>query len=61
MADKKLKVTLVKSANGIVPKNKKIIEALGLHKVNSSNILPDNDATRGMLRRVDYLVKVEEA
>ena len=38
-----------------------IIEALGLHKVNSSNILPDNDATRGMLRRVDYLVKVEEA
>lgn len=61
MADKKLKVTLVKSANGIVPKNKKIIEALGLHKVNSSNVLPDNEATRGMLRRVDYLVKVEEA
>lgn len=61
MADKKVKVTLVKSSNGIVPKNKKILEALGLHKVNSSNILPDNDATRGMLRRVDYLVKVEEA
>lgn len=61
MAEKKLKVTLVKSQNGVVPKNKKVLEALGLHKVNSSNTLPDNAAIRGMLRRVDYLVKVEEA
>ena len=33
MADKKLKVTLVKSTIGAVPKNKKTIEALGLTKV----------------------------
>ena len=32
MADKKLKVTLVKSTIGAVPKNKKTIEALGLNK-----------------------------
>ena len=33
MADKKLKVTLVKSTIGAVPKNKKTIEALGLNKL----------------------------
>ncbi len=61
MADKKLKVTLVRSSIGAVPKNKKVLEALGLHKVHSENILPDNGATRGMLRRVSHLIKVEEA
>lgn len=58
--EKKVKVTLVKSTIGAVPKNKKTIEALGLRKINSSNILPDNDTTRGMVRRVAHLVKVEE-
>jgi large subunit ribosomal protein L30 len=58
--EKKVKVTLVKSTIGAVPKNKKTVEALGLHKINSSNILPDNDTTRGMVRRVAHLVKVEE-
>ena len=33
MADKKLKVTLIKSTIGAVPKNKKTIEALGLTKL----------------------------
>lgn len=58
--EKKVKVTLVKSTIGAVPKNKKTVEALGLHKINSSNILHDNDTTRGMVRRVAHLVKVEE-
>lgn len=58
--EKKVKVTLVKSTIGAVPKNKKTVEALGLRKINSSNILPDNDTTRGMVRRVAHLVKVEE-
>lgn len=57
---KKLRITLVKSAIGAVPKNKKTVEALGLHKINSVNELPDNDATRGMIQRVRHLVKVEE-
>ena len=60
MADKKIKVTLVKSPIGAVPKNKATIEALGLRKLNQSNELPDNAATRGMLRNVAHLVKVEE-
>ena len=60
MAEKMLKVTLVRSTIGAVPKNKKTIEALGLKKVNKSVELPDNAATQGMLRKVAPDVKVEE-
>ena len=60
MADK-LKVTLVKSPIGCVPKNRRTVEALGLKKVNKTVELPDNAAVRGMVNQVSYLVKVEEA
>ena len=56
----KLKVTLVKSTIGAIPKQVKTVEALGLHKLNSSNELPDNEAVRGMIWKVRHLVKVEE-
>ena len=56
-----LKVTLVKSTIGAVPKHKKTVEALGLKKVNKTAELPDNAATRGMVKQVQHLVKVEEA
>ena len=59
MADK-LKVTLVKSPIGAVPKHKKTVEALGLKKLNKTVELPDNDAVRGMLWHVKHLVKVKE-
>ena len=58
MAD--LKVTLVKSPIGAVPKHKKTCEALGLRKTGKFVILPDNAATRGMVNAVSHLVKVEE-
>ena len=56
-----LKVTLVKSTIGAVPKHVKTVEALGLKKLNKTVILPDNAATRGMVQQVKHLVKVEEA
>ena len=59
MAD--LKVTLVKSTIGAVPKHKKTVEALGLKKLNKTVVVPDNAATRGMIKQVQHLVKVEEA
>ena len=55
-----LKITLVKSTIGAVPKHKKTVEALGLRKVNKTVELPDNAATRGMIKQVQHLVKVEE-
>lgn len=61
MADKKLKITLVKSTIGAVPKNKAIAESMGLRKIGKSVVLPDNDATRGQIRQVNHLIKVEEA
>ncbi|OUP48936.1 50S ribosomal protein L30 [Lachnoclostridium sp. An181] len=56
-----LKVTLVKSPIGAVPKHRKTVEALGLRKLNKTVVLPDNAATRGMVKQVEYMVKVEEA
>ena len=56
----KLKITLVKSTIGAVPKNKKTVEALGLKKIGASVERPDNKAVRGMIQQVRHLVKVEE-
>lgn len=59
MADK-LKVTLVKSPIGAIPKHRATVAALGLKKVNKTVELPDNAATRGMITQVTHLLKVEE-
>jgi len=59
MADK-LKVTLVKSTIGAIPKHKKTVEALGLRKLHKSVEMPNNEAVRGMISQVRHLVKVEE-
>ena len=53
MADK-LKITLVKSTIGAIPKHKKTVEALGLKKLHKTVELPDNAATRGMIHPVSY-------
>jgi len=55
-----IKITLVKSTIGSIPKHKKIVQALGLKKTNSSVIQQDNAATRGMIAKISHLVKVEE-
>jgi large subunit ribosomal protein L30 len=55
-----IKITLVKSTIGAIPKHKKTVQALGLRKVNSSVIQQDNEAIRGMVRQITHLVKVEE-
>ena len=60
MEDKKLKITLVKSTIGAVAKNKAVVESMGLRKIGRSVILPDTDATRGQIRKVSHLLKVEE-
>ena len=57
----KLKITLVKSPIGAIPKQKATIEALGLKKMHKTVELPDNDAVRGMVQQVRHLVKVEAA
>ena len=56
----KLKITLVKSPIGAVPKQKATVEALGLKMMHKTVELPDNGAVRGMIQNVRHLVKVEE-
>ncbi|MGN0432856.1 MAG: 50S ribosomal protein L30 [Lachnospiraceae bacterium] len=58
--EKMLKITLVKSVIGAVPKNRAIVESMGFKKLNSSVVLPDNEATRGQIQKISHLVKVEE-
>ena len=48
----KLKITLVKSPIGAIPKQRATVEALGLRKLNKTVELPDNDAVRGMVGSV---------
>ena len=60
MADKKLKVTYTKSAIGFNKNQAKVLEALGLRKLNDTNILPDNASVRGAIFKVKHLVSVEE-
>ncbi len=56
-----IKITLVKSTIGAIPKHKKTVQALGLRKTNSSVVREDNAATQGMIKQVSHLVKVEQA
>ncbi|UWP60251.1 50S ribosomal protein L30 [Ruminococcus gauvreauii] len=56
----KLKITLVKSTIGAIPKHRKTVKALGLNKLNKTVEMPDNAAVRGMAKQVAHLVKVEE-
>ncbi len=61
MAKKKiLKITQVKSAIGYREKAKRTIAALGLHRLHQTVEHEDTPAIRGMLKQVDFLVKVEE-
>ena len=55
-----LKITLVKSTIGAIPKHRKTIQALGLGKINSSVVKNDDGAIRGMVKQVSHLLKVEE-
>ncbi|MCM1194488.1 MAG: 50S ribosomal protein L30 [Corallococcus sp.] len=55
-----MKVTLVKSTAGCLKDQQATVKALGLTKIRSFNVLPDNAAIRGMVFKVKHLVNVEE-
>ena len=55
-----VKITLVKSTIGAIPKQKATVAALGLKKIGQSVEKKNNDATKGMIQQVRHLVKVEE-
>ena len=61
MADKKpVKVTLIKSTIGRLPKHKDTVKGLGLRRIGHTVELEDTPSVRGMINKVSYLLKVEE-
>ena len=56
----KLRVTQTKSTISHIARNRATVRALGLKGIGSSVVVPDNDAIRGMVRQVRFLVTVEE-
>jgi len=57
---KKLKVTLKKSLIDKHKRHKLTLRALGLTKIGKTRFFPDNNAVRGMINQVSYMIEVEE-
>ena len=55
-----LKITQVKSRIGYKKKAKATLYAMGIKKMNQTVELPDNPAIRGMIKKIEYLIKVED-
>ena len=55
-----LNIKLVKSLNGRIAKHKATAEALGLRKIGDTTVQPDNEATRGKIANIGYLLQVTE-
>lgn len=60
-AQKKLKVTLVRSLNGRVQKHKACVAGLGLRRMHHSVEVIDTPEIRGMINKISYMLQVEEA
>ena len=56
-----LKIKLVKSLVGRKDSHIATAESLGLRKIGQETIQPDNDATKGKINEISYLVEVTEA
>lgn len=57
---KTIKVTLTRSPIGCQPKHKLCVKGLGLRKIGQAVEVEDTPSIRGMINRVNYLVRVEE-
>lgn len=60
-AKKQIKVTLVKSVSGRLASHKGCVTGLGLRRMHHTVTVEDTPCTRGMINKVNYLLKVEEA
>jgi large subunit ribosomal protein L30 len=56
----RLKITLIRSTIGRPPDQGRTVRSLGLRKLNHSVVRPDQPAIRGMVNKIQHLVKVEE-
>jgi len=62
MAGKKqIKVTLIRSPFGFQPKHRETVRGLGLKRMHQTVVLEDTPSIRGMVNKIEYMVRVEEA
>ncbi len=61
MADKKIKVTQLKSSSGRLKSHQACLRGLGLRRIRHSVEVIDTPENRGMINQVSYMVQVEEA
>lgn len=59
--NKKLKVTLVKSLNGRLQNHKDCARGIGLRRLNQTVVVEDNPCNRGMINKINYLIRIEQA
>ena len=59
-ADKTVRVRLVRGMGGVQARHRLSVKALGLNKVNDVRELKDSPQVRGLINKVNYLVRVEE-
>ena len=60
VAQKQLKIKLVRSVIGRPQKQREVVKGLGLRRINSEVIREDRPETRGMIRKIPHLIEVEE-
>jgi large subunit ribosomal protein L30 len=61
MANKQIKVTLVKSVFGQLKSHRATVRGLGLRRIRDTATVADTPEVRGMIRSSGHLLKVEEA
>jgi large subunit ribosomal protein L30 len=57
---REIKIQLVKSLNGRLPKHVRIAEALGLRKIRQSVVKKDSPEIQGMIGKIAYLLEIKE-
>ncbi len=57
---KQMKIKLVHSTAGVFPKHKDVVRGLGLRHTNHERVIVDTPETRGMVKKVSYLVSIVE-
>ncbi len=60
MNDKTVKVRLIKGLRGVQQKHRLSVKALGLRKINDVRELKDSPQVRGLIKRVNYLIRIEQ-
>ena len=60
MSEKKVKIKLIRSPIGRIPKHKATIRALGLRRMNAEREHSLTPSVAGMIKKVEYMLRIEE-